>query len=325
MAVTFSAVDEPQPGAKWRRRWARSWPAYRGWYLAEGLEDRPSAEEGRRKIRQYLPELTSVYDDLCHLAGDDDICHRFLSLYNPPRMAVGCSQLVRSGGDGPQLLRNYDFSPNRWEGLLLRSNWRAQSVLGMVDCLWGLLDGINQSGLAVSLAFGGDPRTGNGFAVPILVRYLLETCSSVSDAKDALRQIPSFMTYSLSLVDKHSDYCTVFLAPGRKPRFLDQRHCTNHQGDVRWPKYARYTRTVERAQYLERRLGQDSLDDAAILKDFLLPPLYASSWSHGFGTLYTASYKPLSRSLYLVLAGQSIAASISEFTEEQRILEFTDH
>ena len=43
----------------------------------------------------------------------------------------------------------------------------------MSDCLWGLLDGINDAGLAVSLAFGGR-ATREGFGIPLVVRYLLE-------------------------------------------------------------------------------------------------------------------------------------------------------
>ena len=49
-------------------------------------------------------------------------------------------------------------------------------MLGMSDCLWGLLDGVNDAGLAVSLTFGGRRDVGDGFAIPLVVRYLLETC-----------------------------------------------------------------------------------------------------------------------------------------------------
>ena len=50
----------------------------------------------------------------------------------------------------------------------------------MSDCLWGLLDGVNDAGLAVSLTFGGRRDVGDGFGIPIVVRYLLEVCSDVS-------------------------------------------------------------------------------------------------------------------------------------------------
>ena len=60
----------------------------------------------------------------------------------------------------------------------------------MSDCLWGLLDGINDAGLAVSLTFGGRRDVGDGFAIPLVMRYLLETCDTVDEARAALERIP---------------------------------------------------------------------------------------------------------------------------------------
>ena len=88
MTTRFCTIDEKRPANKWRQRYLQSWPAYREWYLSQGLSGRPSSALGRRKLRQYMPELLSTYDDLCTLAGDDGICHRFLSLYDPPRLSM---------------------------------------------------------------------------------------------------------------------------------------------------------------------------------------------------------------------------------------------
>ena len=60
----------------------------------------------------------------------------------------------------------------------------------MSDCLWGLLDGMNDAGLAVSLTFGGRRVLGDGFGIPIVVRYLLETCDDVAEAREALARLP---------------------------------------------------------------------------------------------------------------------------------------
>ena len=237
---------------------------------------------------------------------------------------VNCSQAVWPGAGGPFLIRNYDFAPSRWEAVLLRSKWDKQTVLGMVDCLWGLLDGVNHSGLTVSLAFGGDPKVGRGFAVPLIVRYLLETCSSVHETKDALRQIPSFMTYSLSILDRTGEHTTAYISPGHKPRFESSKVATNHQGDIVWPRYARFTRTLERAKFLERRLNRDSQKADELLRDFLSPPLYASSWGRGFGTLYTALYRPQKRSLELCWPDTKLSFSTSEFVELDHELGFGD-
>ncbi|MFI0554545.1 carcinine hydrolase/isopenicillin-N N-acyltransferase family protein, partial [Streptomyces scabiei] len=56
-----------------------------------------------------------------------------------------------------------------------RTTW----PLTMQDAAWGLLDGMNDAGLAVSLTFGGRFVHGPGFAILIVLRYLLETCNTV--------------------------------------------------------------------------------------------------------------------------------------------------
>ena len=61
----------------------------------------------------------------------------------------------------------------------------------MSDCLWGLLDGMNDRGLAVSLTFGGRPDVGDGFAIPLVVRYVLETCDDVARPARCSRASPS--------------------------------------------------------------------------------------------------------------------------------------
>ena len=60
----------------------------------------------------------------------------------------------------------------------------------MSDCLWGLLDGMNDAGLAVSLTFGGRRALGDGFGIPLVVRYLLETCDDVAEARETLARLP---------------------------------------------------------------------------------------------------------------------------------------
>ena len=42
---------------------------------------------------------------------------------------------------------------------------------------------MNDDGLAVSLTFGGRRVLGDGFGIPIVLRYLLETCGTVEEAR----------------------------------------------------------------------------------------------------------------------------------------------
>ena len=149
-----------------------------------------------------MPEMVPIWEQLVELAGGGDLAARFLSLYRPPAYLTGCSQAIWPGQE-PVLVRNYDYSPRAFEGLLFRSGWRGAGVMGMSDCLIGLLDGINESGLAVSLAFGGTRTVGDGFGVPIILRYVLQTCRTAEQAARVLARVPTHMAYNVTVLDRY--------------------------------------------------------------------------------------------------------------------------
>ena len=286
--LELEAVEELQPGDAWRERFEAMWPTYRTWYLQEGDAARPTYAACRRALAEHMPELVPVYERLVELAGGGDLAARLLSLYRPPGFIVGCSQGAWTRGE-PLLVRNYDYPAERLEGVVCLTGWRERRVLGMSDCLWGLLDGMNDRGLAVSLTFGGRPDVGDGFAIPLVVRYLLETCDDVAEARAALARIPVHAPQNLTLLDRAGDYVTAYVGPGREPRFVDTAATTNHQGEVEWPEYAEAIRSEER----ERRVLELLAEDRERFEDaFLEPPLRSSDHEHGFGTLYTAAYEP---------------------------------
>lgn len=141
--------------------------------LRAGDAARPSFALARAMLRRRMPELVPAWERLVELAGGGDLAARMLSLYHPPPLVSGCSQAVFARPE-PVLVRNYDFDPDLLEGVVYASALTGRRVVGMSDCLWGLLDGMNDDGLAVSLAFGGRRTVDEGFAIPLVVRYLLE-------------------------------------------------------------------------------------------------------------------------------------------------------
>ena len=215
--LEFEAVEELTPGAKWQARFNTMWPAYRAWYLKDGGADRPDLDTCRRALTRHMPELVPTYERLVGLAGGDEMAARLLSLYRPPGFVVGCSQGAWTR-DEPVLVRNYDYPVARLEGLVYLTEWTGRRVLGMSDCLWGLLDGVNDAGLAVSLTFGGRRDVGDGFGIPIVVRYLLEVCGDVAEAREALAAIPVHAAQNLTLLDRSGAYLTAYVGPGRAAR-----------------------------------------------------------------------------------------------------------
>jgi predicted choloylglycine hydrolase len=286
--LELEAVEELQPGDAWRERFEAMWPTYRTWYLQEGDAERPSYAACRRALAEHMPELVPVYERLVELAGGGDLAARLLSLYRPPGFIVGCSQGAWTQGE-PLLVRNYDYPADRLEGIVSHTQWGERRVIGMSDCLWGLLDGMNDSGLAISLTFGGRPDVGDGFAIPLVVRYVLETFDDVAQAREALARIPVHAPQNLTLLDRSGAYLTAYVGPGREPRFVDVPATTNHQGVVEWPEYAEAIRSEER----ERRVLELLAEDRSRFEDaFLEPPLHSTEHGRGFGTIYTAAYEP---------------------------------
>ena len=183
--ATFWAIAEDRPDVKWQGLFERLWPAYERWYGRDGMLDRPTFLACRAALRTHMPAFEPVWERLCALAGGGDTAARFLSLYEPPAYLTGCSQAVWPGAE-PMLVRNYDYSPHAFDGVVLRTRWLGKAVMGTSDCLVGLVDGINEDGLVLSLTFGGRTVTGTGFGVPLLIRYALETCATVPEAMEVL-------------------------------------------------------------------------------------------------------------------------------------------
>lgn len=218
--VTVYSINEPLPGPRWKGLFDATWPAYRAWYLSGGDATRPSLAEATAMLAEHMPELVPTYRRLVDLAGGDDVAARMLTMWNTPAFLPSCSQAVLTD-PAPVLCRNYDYSPDLWEATLYSSAFTGRRVIGTGDCLWGLLDGMNKDGLAVSLTFGGRPGSGDGFAVPLVVRYLLEVAETAEQARGVLRRLPIAMSYNITVVDAAGECFTAFVAPGAGPEFFD--------------------------------------------------------------------------------------------------------
>lgn len=305
LELDFRFVDEPEAGPAWRALFDEYWPAYRAWYFgaASGAESRPDYATCLRMLRRHLPAMVPVHERLAELAGGGDDAARFLALYAPPPSIRGCTQVAWLRDGEVALVRNYDFAPRLCDGVVLRSAWSGREVIALTDCLIGALDGMNDSGLAASLAFGGDPAVAPGFATTMLVRAALESCATVEEAVALLADVPVHMAYSVTLVDRSGDHATLHLRPGQGAERVASRVATNHQEAVAWPKHARFSETLERRRHAERLLdeGDDAPADArALAERFLERPLFRGAYERCSGTLYTAIYRPRAGTLELL-------------------------
>jgi len=294
ISLNLRTLAEDKPGDRISEHLAATWPAFRRWWR-DGANTRPTAAEARARLEQHMPELIGTWQQLTAMiaenaeTGDSDAAAA-LSLWNPPPFLTGCTQAAVLTG-GPALIRNYDWDYRLFDGVVAKTAYTGRRVLGMLDCLWGLLDGVNDAGLAVSLTFGGRPQVGEGFGIPLVIRYVLEVCETAADAVRVLRRVPVHMSYNVTVLDRSGEHVTVYLAPDRPARVTALAAATNHQGEVEWGPYVAAIHSVERLDFVQDLLARDTAVPAAVAA-FLRSPLYATRFHEGFGTLYTAEYRP---------------------------------
>ena len=316
MYIYLKSVREDKPGEKWQKLFQKYWPFYYKWFISEGLTNRPGYTTSRNKLHKFMPELLGLYDNLIELAGGSDVASRFLSMYNPPKYLSACSQLVWDK-EPLALIRNYDYDLHKFEGALLYTNW-LQPVIAVSDCIWGVLDGMNHAGLSISLAFGGRRIIGEGFGIPLILRYILETCTTTEEAIRVLQRVPSHMAYNVTVLDVNGNYTTVYLSPDRSPVVTSLPFGTNHQILIDWEDYAAATYTRERQYFLERCLADSGKGLLDIQKHFMEAPLFNTQYEKGFGTLYTSMYFPEKKSMQLLWPRKSMTQSF-EYFEEKRV------
>jgi len=121
---------------------------------------------------------------------------------------------------------------------------------------------------------------------------VLQTCETTEAATAALKRIPCHMSYNVTVLDAKRRYATALMSPDRGTTITHAAVATNHQERVEWASHARFTATVERERFLLQRLTLHVDTQEKFIGAFLKPPLYSTAFDQGFGTLYTALYRP---------------------------------
>jgi predicted choloylglycine hydrolase len=316
MLKRFVFAREDQPDASWLDRFAVGRDEAERWYLGVGRTTAPTAAECRAALRQHMPELMPLYDQACGMVGDDDRAHQLLSHYRPAPIICGCSQAVWLGSGGLALVRNYDFSLDVVTERFESTSWFGREVVSKAQRPWGgCLDGMNEDGLVASMTFGGSPAQGRGFAIILMLRYVLETCCHVSDAIAALSRIPIAQSHNVTLLDRTGAFATLFLGPDRAPTVTTILFCANHQEEVLWPENAAMSQTIERYEVLARHLAHPGLTLDRLVEHFFSPPLY--SRRSGFPTVYTAVYWPIEGRVDYLWPGKSVSQRIGNFQPDE--------
>lgn len=319
MQHTFTSIKEPVADFKWQKLFFERWPAYEAWLKVSGTK--PNLKVALAALEKYMPEMVPLHQYLCQLVRANKMVSCFLTGFQPPVYKSACSQAV-STLDNVQLVRNYDYHAQYFEGVLVHTAWHGKKVMANSDCLIGALDGMNEHGLAVSLTYGGRKIVGYGFGIPFILRYILEFSRSVAEGVAVLERVPSHMSYNVTLTDKTGLVRTVEISPDRKAVITHAAFTTNHQGPVEWAENASFNETAQRAAYLENLLYR-GVSGATFTNCFLHSPLYNRQYEKGLGTLYTAVYHPLKGQMEMHWPQYSLYQSFNAFTELKKNINYT--
>ncbi|MEV5710788.1 C45 family peptidase [Actinoallomurus sp. NPDC052274] len=300
---TFHALEIGDGGdGRWAEHAQVLWPAEEAWLTDEGRTEEGAAR-ARALFETHMPELVPILDllagQLGRPGGETYLTHAAIRPF-----FSGCTQI---GGKGV-LLRNYDFPPDECEGTIVSSRF-LRPVIGMREAGWGLLDGMNDAGLAVSLTFGGRFVHGPGFTILIVLRYLLETCETVGQAIGRLRELPIAIPQNVTLAD-HDRAATVYVGPDTPLIEATDACAANHQHLPTPQDQEAFTRTHERLAAV-RAAGPD-------VGAMLRPPLYQTAYETGQGTVYTAHYRPAEGRVTYHWPGASWEQSFDDFTPGRR-------
>jgi predicted choloylglycine hydrolase len=288
-SLDFTAVDDGKPGsAAWAERVRAQWPT-----ALAAVDESTRTPEGRAAavaaFGEHLPELLPVLERLAEALDTPEAAAVLTQATLKPFFAA-CSQTSVAGA----LVRNYDFDPGLCERVISRTDY-LRPVIGMSELCWGLLDGMNEAGLAVSLTFGGRLVHRPGMSILMIVRGLLETCDDVEQAWERLQRIPVATSQNLTLVDREQAL-SVHIGPDIRPARAASLCVTNHQTDPVDEEQELDTHTLLRhvtvSAAVEQAEGEDDDPAEYVVRSLLRPPVYNTDFASGFGTIYTAAYRP---------------------------------
>ena len=307
MRKVFLARCEDRPGDAWLAEFAAGRAEAERWYLGQGRDSPAPSASCRAALGRHMPELLPHYDRACALLGDDEVAHRIVSHWRPPAAPHGCTHALWLGPGGPALVRNYDYPLDIVSPGILSTRWMGREVIAKAQRPWGgVTDGMNADGLAVSIALGGSAAVGEGFAIILVARYVLETCRTVREAVAALVRVPVAASHNVVLLDRSGDHATVYLGPNREPASVRTLACANQQER---PGSASSVRRLGAAQ---AALEEPGMALPRLVDRFLQPPLHSRRAASP--TVYTAVYRPAEGRVDYVWPGKVWPQAIGAFT-----------
>lgn len=273
-------------------------------YVMDNYKMNQQIDEIQFMLEQYCPmliqEILGIKDSL---GWSEEDAFRLFAGYGMPAFEMGCTSFATKD----YYVRNYDFSPEMFDGMFIQQNSNLTSgVRGNSQFLVGRLDGMNRHGLVAGLHFVNNEQYEKGFLCSSIVRIVLEMCTDVEEAIHVLKEIPHAASYNYSLLDQKGQLAIVEASPGAVAVVKNQMllSCVN---SFQTEEMLSYNRLNQNSSFQRLRALQpidENMAEKHVHEWFSNPcsPVFFTDYDHFFGTLYTISFVPVEQKIYLTPA-----------------------
>jgi predicted choloylglycine hydrolase len=216
-----------------------------------------------------------------------------------------CSAIITADAYG----RNYDFKPRYYGArFVLMQTSASYASIGSSELLTGRLDGMNEHGLVIGLHRVRNSPRHPGLSSVLIVRVVLDQCSTTAEAIAMLRRLPHAMQYNYSLLDANGVAAVVEAAAGSVAvRTGPWLACTNHfQSPLLRPLNRHAAHSQQRLPPLEawaaRGLSADAMFAAL---NSSMSPAFHHGYLRGAGTLHTIVAEPGKKRTLIGIGGDA--------------------
>lgn len=240
-------------------------------------------------IQQFAP---LIWDEIVGLSDAlkwsvDKAIREFGGYYLEYRRS-GCSIFT----DKQYMVRNYDNSPDSYEGrfLIFNPTDEGYATIGPSMQITGRTDGMNEKGLAMGYNFINSRNSEDGFICNMIGRIILETCKNAKEAIALLKEIPHRHSFSYVLLDPSGETFIVEASP-RRVAVRQGNVCTNHFKQLTEENRYRMDDSFERNDAITKQKGNITNPYTAFqMMNDSDKGVYSNKYGAWAGTLHTAIY-----------------------------------
>lgn len=213
----------------------------------------------------------------------------------------GCSIFTGSG----YMIRNYDYHPKTYEGryTFFQPTDNGYAIIGPSQRITGRMDGMNEKGLAMGYNFMHRRKPGDGFICNMIGRIILETCATVNDAINLLKEIPHRHSFSYTILDKNEKTYVVEASP-RGVQVRASNMCTNHFELLVDENRYHLDDSKQRMNAMKKQ--EKNVTNAYQAFRMLNDPenkVFSNQYKNWAGTIHTAAYFPKEKKAWFALGG----------------------